>query len=180
MPDDETQRFVLTPEQRSRLVPNIDIDALERFLWIAGKTDDERSALLQVFMQQPGHNTSFQVIGTTASNPTIEALLARIYAPMREACGGDAIANSESRLPGRELARAKLKAKEQTSTRARASLLVRRSMPPRTSPLTRYPASSWSAVIDLHLTSVGMGFESRRRESSSDRSTFPLRSRSCD
>lgn len=96
MTADETQRFVLTREQRSRPVPNIDIDALERFLWIAGKTDDERSALLQFFIQRPGHNTSFQVIGTTVSNPTLEALLARIYAPMREACGGDATANSES------------------------------------------------------------------------------------
>jgi hypothetical protein len=112
MTADETQRFVVTPEQRSRLVPNIDIDALEQFLWIAGKTDDERNAFLQIFTQRPGHNTSFQVIGTTASNPTLEALLARIYAPTWEASGADAIAHSESQLPGREVARAKLKAKE--------------------------------------------------------------------
>ena len=107
MSDDVTQRFVLTPEQLSRLVPHINVDALQRFLQIAGKNAEERNTLLALFTQAPGQNQSFQMVGSV-SDPTLEALLDEIYAPTWEAWGADAIAHSESRLPGREVARAKL------------------------------------------------------------------------
>ncbi len=110
MSDDATTRFVLTPDQRSRLVPNINVDSLQRFVQIAGKNTEERNALIQLFTQGPGQNQSFQMIGPV-SDPILEGLLDEIYAPTWEAWGADAIAHSESRLPGRELARAKLAAR---------------------------------------------------------------------
>jgi len=109
MSDDSTPHFAITPEQRSRLVPNINVDSLERFLQIAGKSAQERDALMQFFMQTPGHN--FYLMGPV-SDPTLRELLDEIYAPTWEAWGADAIANSESPLPGRELARAKLMARK--------------------------------------------------------------------
>lgn len=115
MPDDHAQRFVLTPDQRSRLVPNINVDALERFLRIAGETAEDRLALMQFFTQTPGQNQSFHIVGPV-NNPTLQALLDEIYAPTWEAWGADAIAHSESRLPGRELARSRVRARKQSSS----------------------------------------------------------------
>lgn len=116
MPDDPTPDVVLTPEQRSRLVPNINIDALQRFLRVAAKSAEERNALLQFFSQVPGQNQSFQLIGPTNGDPSMKALLDEIWAPTWESWGLDAIAHSESRLPGREIARAKLMAKKLPSS----------------------------------------------------------------
>lgn len=116
MSDDLTPRFVLTPEQRSRLVPNINVESLQRFIQIAGKNAEERNALLQLFSQVPGQNQSFQMVGPV-TDPTLKALLDEIYAPTWEAWGADAIAHSESKLPGRELARAKLAARKLPSSR---------------------------------------------------------------
>jgi hypothetical protein len=112
MSDGLTPRFVLTPEQLSRLVPNINVHSLQRFLQIAGKNAEERNTLIQLFTQAPGQNQnqSFQMVGPV-SDPTLQAMLDEIYAPTWEAWGADAIAHSESRLPGRELARAKLMAR---------------------------------------------------------------------
>lgn len=115
MPADHTLRFVLTPDQRSRLVPNINVDALERFLRIAGETAEDRLALMQFFTQTPGQNQSFHIVGPV-NNPTLQALLDEIYAPTWEAWGADAIAHSESRLPGRELARSRVRARKQSSS----------------------------------------------------------------
>lgn len=115
MPADHTQRFVLTPAQRSRLVPNINVDSLERFLQIAGETAEGRLALMQFFTQTPGQNQSFQLVGPV-NDPTLKALLDEIYAPTWEAWGADAIAHSESRLPGRELARARVRARKHSSS----------------------------------------------------------------
>ena len=111
MSDDLTPHFAITPEQRSRLVPNINVDSLQRFVQIAGNNTEERNALIQLFTQGPGQNQSFQMIGPV-SDPTLEGLLDEIYAPTWEAWGADAIANSESPLPGRELARATLMARK--------------------------------------------------------------------
>jgi hypothetical protein len=110
------QSFVLTAEQRSRLIPNIDVDALQRFLRVAATDAEERNALLQLFSQQPGVNQWFQVIGTTSSDPSITALLDEIWAPTWEAWGLDAIEHSDAKLPGRELARANLAAKKLRSS----------------------------------------------------------------
>ena len=116
MPDDLTSEFVLTPEQRSRLVPNINVDSLQRFLQVVAKNAEERNAFLQFFSQTPGQNQSFQLIGPTNGDPSIMALLDEIWAPTWESWGLDAIAHSESRLPGRELARAKLMARKLPSS----------------------------------------------------------------
>ncbi|MEO7085331.1 MAG: hypothetical protein ABI442_13650 [Gemmatimonadaceae bacterium] len=103
---------MLTPEQRSRLVPNIDVEALQRFLESASTNPEERNFLLQLFTQQPGQNTSFQPIGPPGADPSIIALLGEVWAPTWEAWGADAIEHSDSRLPGREIARARLAAKK--------------------------------------------------------------------
>ncbi|MEO8620545.1 MAG: hypothetical protein ABI625_05730 [bacterium] len=121
MSDDPAKPFALTPEQRSRLAPNINADSLERFLQIAGKNAEERNTLLQLFSQAQGRNQSFHIVGPV-SDPTLKALLDEIYAPTWEAWGADAIANSESRLPGRELARAKLVAKKLPPSKDRGKL----------------------------------------------------------
>jgi hypothetical protein len=105
--------FVLTAEQRSRLIPNIDVDALQRFLQIAAQTDEGRLGLLQMFSQ--GRNQGFEIIGTVGEptgNSALKALLDEIYAPTWEAMGVDEIARSDSPLPGRELAKARLLAKK--------------------------------------------------------------------
>lgn len=116
MPDDLTSDFVLTPEQRSRLVPNINVDSLQRFLQVAAENAEERNALLQFFSQVPGQNQSFQLVGPTNGDPFIKALLDEIWAPTWESWGLDAIAHSESRLPGRELARTNLTARKLPSS----------------------------------------------------------------
>ena len=73
--DDRAEHFTLTPEQRSRLVPNIDVDALERFLQLAGETAEERDSIFELFVQATGQNHSFRVIGAV-NNPVFDALLA--------------------------------------------------------------------------------------------------------
>lgn len=98
----------LSAAQRSKLIPDIDVDALERFLQHVAITGEDRDALLKVFMQSKP-NTSFQLLGTADADPTIKALLDEVWAPTWIKLGPDAIANSDSRLPGRELARAKLR-----------------------------------------------------------------------
>jgi hypothetical protein len=116
MSDSHAQRFVLTPDQRSRLIPNINVDSLEHFLEIAGETAEDRLALMQFFMRSPGQNLSFELVGPV-NDPTLQALLDQIYAPTWEAWGADAIAHSESRLPGREIARARIGAREHSSSK---------------------------------------------------------------
>jgi hypothetical protein len=116
MSDDARSHFLLTAEQRSRLVPNINVDALQRFLEIAGKNAEERNVLLQLFSEHPGQNASFQLVGTVAANPQIKALLEEIWAPTWEAWGPDAVEHSDATLPGREIARAKLAGKKLPSS----------------------------------------------------------------
>jgi hypothetical protein len=107
MSSEESSPLRLTAEQRSKLVPDIDVEALERFLAYVAKTDDNREAFLRMFMQRP--NQSFQIIGAaTGGDATIKALLDEIWAPTWIEMGPDAIEHSDSPLPGRELARARL------------------------------------------------------------------------
>ena len=108
MSDDATSHFLLTAEQRSRLVPNINVEALQRFRELAGTNAEERTAFLQLFSQHRGQNASFQLVGAVAANPQIKALLDEIWAPTWEAWGPEAIEHSDATLPGREIARAKL------------------------------------------------------------------------
>lgn len=117
MSDDAPSSFVLTAKERSRLVPNINVDALQRFLQIAAASSEERAALLQMFSTQPGQNTSFQLVGATHVDPQLKSLLDEIWAPTWEAWGPDAIARSESKLPGREIAKARLAAKKPSSSK---------------------------------------------------------------
>jgi hypothetical protein len=117
MSADPSPHFALTPEQRARLVPNINVDSLERFLQLAASDVEERNTLAQLFMQAAGTNKAFHIVGPAVSDPKLKALLDEIYAPTWEAWGAEAIANSDSRLPGRELARAKLMARSLQSSK---------------------------------------------------------------
>jgi hypothetical protein len=98
----------LSAAQRAKLVPDIDVDALERFLQHVATTSEDRDALLRTFTQGKP-NRSVQLLGTADDDPTIRALLDEVWAPTWIKLGPDAIAHSDSRLPGRELARAKLR-----------------------------------------------------------------------
>ena len=50
MSSDDKPIVRLMEQQRSTLVPNIDVDALERFLDYVAKTDENREAMLWWFV----------------------------------------------------------------------------------------------------------------------------------
>ncbi len=109
MSSDDKPIVRLTEQQRSTLVPNIDVDALERFLDYVAKTDENREAMLWWFVHRG--NQSTEIIGAaTGGDSTIKTLLDEIYAPTWISMGRDAIEHSDHPLPGRELARARLAA----------------------------------------------------------------------
>jgi hypothetical protein len=99
--------FRLSADQRAKLVPKIDADAVEKLLQY---TEPEgRDHMLMMFTRpEPGTNQSFQVIGTIDGDSMMNDLLDQIYAPTWIAWGADEILHSDSRLPGRELARTRL------------------------------------------------------------------------
>jgi hypothetical protein len=104
--------FRLTAEQRAKLIPNIDVDALERLLQRTSSA--ERTFLLHMFTQpEPGE--SYRIMGNHGGDATTNALLDEIWAPTWVALGAEAIENSDSKLPGRELARARLGLKRKSS-----------------------------------------------------------------
>ena len=94
--------FRLRPEQRARLISDINVDALEKLLQHV--PPEGRGHLLSMFTQtEPGSNQQFQLTRIVGGDSTMNALLAEIWAPTWEAWGLEAIENAESSLPGREL-----------------------------------------------------------------------------
>ena len=99
--------FRLSADQRAKLVPNIDGDAVEKLLQHV--EPDGRDHFLAMFTRpEPGKNQAFQVVGSVGGDSTMNDLLEQIYAPTWIAWGADEIEHSDSRLPGRELARTRL------------------------------------------------------------------------
>jgi hypothetical protein len=98
----------LTVAQRAMLIDGIDHDALERLLQTLPA--DLRSAVLTAFTKaEPGERGNAQIVAMIGVDDT---LLADVWAPTWEAMGAEAIdrtAPHEFELPGREIARERLR-----------------------------------------------------------------------
>ena len=109
MPTHEPDLTVkLTGEQRAKLIDGIDHDALERFLQTLPA--DLRSTVLTAFTKaEPGKKGNAQIVAMIGFDDT---LLADVWAPTWEAMGAEAIDRTvpyEFELPGREIARERLR-----------------------------------------------------------------------
>jgi hypothetical protein len=106
--------FHLSADDRAGLISHIDVDALERLL--QRLMPPEREHFLKMFTNPPP-NQSFELIkvigGDPAETSMMNALLDEIWAPVWELFGPEAIEDwDDSPLPGRELARERLHARE--------------------------------------------------------------------
>lgn len=101
--------FQLTPEQRANLVRGIDANALEK---LAQRLPaDSREMFLASFLKpKPGELAAPRIVGMTTEDEAIRGLLEEVWAPTWTERGLEAIETSREMLPGREIAKARLKA----------------------------------------------------------------------
>jgi len=101
--------FRLSPSQRQNAITGIDVDALER---LAQRLPPEsREMFLRSFVKpKPGELAVPPIVGMTTSDPELKQLMEEVWAPTWVARGLTAIEKSPDSLPGREVARARLKA----------------------------------------------------------------------
>lgn len=75
-------RYTLSREQRDRLDPDVDVQALEQFL--GSLPDGERGdALSEFFLARQSENNEHRVTVGVRNNETLEMLLGRVWAPRR-------------------------------------------------------------------------------------------------
>ena len=106
--------FQLTPEQRTNLIQGIDASALER---LAQRLPaDSREMFLASFLRpKPGEPAPPRIVGMTTEDAITKALLEEVWAPTWAERGLEAIETSREMLPGREIAKARLKALKNSS-----------------------------------------------------------------
>ncbi|MBB4638916.1 hypothetical protein [Longimicrobium terrae] len=97
--------FRLTPEERARVRPDLDVDALEQLL--AQVTSDVRPVLLQMHMAQQGEGVE-GLRPMRMGDPALQPLLDEVWAPVWMAAGIEAIRREPRDFPGKELARQRL------------------------------------------------------------------------
>ena len=105
-------QFRLTEEDRQKLIPGFDADALERLLaWV---TPELRGEILMGFQVAEGRTGSHGWI-VELKDPQLQPLLEEVWAPMWDHVGAsDAqIATDAYQFPGREIAAQRRKAPRQ-------------------------------------------------------------------
>jgi hypothetical protein len=101
--------FRLTLEDRARLKPGFDLDALERLL--ANVAPEWRDDLLAPFLIPPPHLQKITVL-VKILDPALQLLLDEVWAPMWDQWPADAIDTETKDYPGRELARQRRRERE--------------------------------------------------------------------
>jgi hypothetical protein len=111
-PNQSEPEFRLSKAHRATLKPGIDTDALEQLL--QRMPADAREQILATFQQPvPGSGMSITPIGIVGDDE-VQELLARVWAPSWEALGLEQIDKVDLGLPGREIAKTRLLAKQTT------------------------------------------------------------------
>lgn len=99
--DQPDPAFALTAEQKAKIRPGFDVDALERLL--AAVEPDARPMILEPFLVPPPGEPVGNII--KMGDPELQPLLDQVWAPMWEELPPEAIDTEDKDFPGREVAR---------------------------------------------------------------------------
>jgi hypothetical protein len=94
--------FRLIPEERAKVLPGYDVEALERLLRIV--RPDMRQEILRYFQPgQPGERSRGML--TEFTEPQLQAVLEEVWAPMWNDAPDEALDDASSYYPGRQIAK---------------------------------------------------------------------------